>query len=54
MNCRRWRGLFDADGLRAVVAQADGAIALAEGDAHAALDPLRHAFEQWQGPRGTL
>ena len=39
---------FDTDGLRAVVAQADGAIALAEGHAHAALDPLRCAFEQWQ------
>jgi DNA-binding CsgD family transcriptional regulator len=41
--------MFDADGLRAVVAQADGAIALAEGDAQAALDPLRCAFEHWQG-----
>jgi DNA-binding CsgD family transcriptional regulator/tetratricopeptide (TPR) repeat protein len=40
--------VFDTDGLRAVVAQADGAIALAEGHAHAALDPLRRAFEQWQ------
>ena len=39
---------FDTDGLRAVVAQADGAIALVEGHAHAALDPLRCAFEQWQ------
>jgi ATP/maltotriose-dependent transcriptional regulator MalT len=39
---------FDSDVLRAVVAQADGAIALAEGDAQAALDPLRCAFEQWQ------
>lgn len=38
---------FDADGLRAVVLQADGAIALAEGDARGALDPLRRAFEQW-------
>ena len=41
-------GVFDTDGLRAVVAQADGAIALVEGHAHAALDPLRCAFEQWQ------
>jgi DNA-binding CsgD family transcriptional regulator len=40
--------VFDTDGLRAVVAQADGAIALVEGHAHAALDPLRRAFEQWQ------
>ena len=38
---------FDTDGLRAVVVQADGAIALAEGHAQAALDPLRCAFEQW-------
>ena len=41
-------GVFDTDGLRAVVAQADGAIALGEGHAPAALDPLRRAFEQWQ------
>ena len=39
---------FDADALRALVAQADGAIALAGGQAQAALDPLRCAFEQWQ------
>jgi DNA-binding CsgD family transcriptional regulator/tetratricopeptide (TPR) repeat protein len=39
---------FDSDVLRAVVAQTDGAIALADGDARAALDPLRYAFEQWQ------
>jgi DNA-binding CsgD family transcriptional regulator/tetratricopeptide (TPR) repeat protein len=39
---------FDTDVLRAVVAQADGAIALAEGNPHAALDPLRCAFELWQ------
>ena len=39
---------FDTDGLRAVVAQADGAIALVEGHGQAALDPLRCAFEQWQ------
>ena len=39
---------FDSDVLHAVVAQADGAIALAEGHAQAALDPLRCAFEQWQ------
>ena len=45
---RELAGVFDTDGLRAVVAQADGAIALAEGHAHAALDPLRCAFEQWQ------
>jgi DNA-binding CsgD family transcriptional regulator len=39
---------FDTDVLRAVVAQADGAIALAEAHPHAALDPLRHAFELWK------
>jgi DNA-binding CsgD family transcriptional regulator len=39
---------FDTDVLRAVVAQADGALALAEGHAHAALDPLRCAFELWE------
>jgi ATP/maltotriose-dependent transcriptional regulator MalT len=39
---------FDADVLRAVVAQGDGQIALAEGDAQAALDPLRRAFELWE------
>jgi ATP/maltotriose-dependent transcriptional regulator MalT len=38
---------FDADMLRAVVAQADGAIAIAEGNPHAALDPLRDAFDIW-------
>jgi ATP/maltotriose-dependent transcriptional regulator MalT len=39
---------FDTDGLRALVAQADGAIALAEGHAHAALDPLHCAFSLWE------
>jgi DNA-binding CsgD family transcriptional regulator len=39
---------FDSDVLRAVVAQADGAIALAEDDAREALDPLRSAFERWE------
>ena len=39
---------FDADVLRAVASQADGAIALAEGNARAALDPLRCAFELWE------
>ena len=39
---------FDTDVLRAVVAQADGAIAIAEGDARAALDPLRRAFDWWE------
>ncbi len=39
---------FDTDGLRAIIAQADGAIALAEGHAHAALDPLHRAFELWE------
>jgi DNA-binding CsgD family transcriptional regulator len=40
--------VFDTDGLRAVVAQADGAIALGEGHPAAALDPLRRAFDRWQ------
>jgi ATP/maltotriose-dependent transcriptional regulator MalT len=39
---------FDADVLRAVVAQADGAIAIAEGHAQAALAPLRLAFGLWE------
>jgi DNA-binding CsgD family transcriptional regulator len=39
---------FDTDVLRAVVAQADGAIAIAEGRAQAALDPLRCAFGLWE------
>ena len=39
---------FDTDGLRAIIAQADGAIALAEGHAHAALVPLHRAFELWE------
>jgi ATP/maltotriose-dependent transcriptional regulator MalT len=39
---------FDTDVLRAVVAQADGAIATAEGSAIAALDPLRRAFGLWE------
>ena len=39
---------FDTDVLRAVVAQADGAIALADGHPHEALDPLRRAFELWE------
>jgi DNA-binding CsgD family transcriptional regulator/tetratricopeptide (TPR) repeat protein len=39
---------FDTDLLRAVVAQADGAIATAEGRPNAALDPLRRAFSLWQ------
>jgi ATP/maltotriose-dependent transcriptional regulator MalT len=39
---------FDTDVLRATAAQARGAIALAEGDPRAALDPLRSAFGVWQ------
>jgi DNA-binding CsgD family transcriptional regulator len=39
---------FDTDVLRAVVAQADGAIALAEGKPQTALEPLRLAFELWE------
>jgi ATP/maltotriose-dependent transcriptional regulator MalT len=39
---------FDTDALRAIAAQADGAIAIAGGDARAAIDPLRRAFELWE------
>jgi DNA-binding CsgD family transcriptional regulator len=39
---------FDSDVLRAVVAQADGSIALAESRAREAIDPLRYAFERWE------
>jgi ATP/maltotriose-dependent transcriptional regulator MalT len=39
---------FDTDGLHAVAAQAEGAIALAEGRAPAALHPLRCAFDLWR------
>ena len=39
---------LDSDILRAVVAQADGAIALLEDHARAAIDPLRSAFELWE------
>jgi ATP/maltotriose-dependent transcriptional regulator MalT len=45
---RAFAQTFDTDVLRAVVAQADGAIALAEGNPDAALDPLRCAFELWE------
>jgi DNA-binding CsgD family transcriptional regulator len=55
VEARRTRGqlrelahAFDTDVLRAVVAQADGAIAIAEGHAHAALDPLGRAFSLWE------
>jgi DNA-binding CsgD family transcriptional regulator len=39
---------FDTDVLRAMAAQARGAVALAESDARTALAPLRCAFEIWQ------
>jgi len=39
---------FNTDALQAMAAQARGAVALAEGDARAALAPLRRAFEAWQ------
>ena len=39
---------FDSDVLRAMVAQADGEIALAGDRAPEALDPLRSAFERWE------
>ena len=40
--------VFDSDVLRAVVAQADGAIAIAADNVQAAVDPLRLAFELWK------
>jgi DNA-binding CsgD family transcriptional regulator len=39
---------FGTDMLRAMAAQARGAVALAEGEAQQALQPLRYAFEMWQ------
>ena len=39
---------FDTDVLRAVAAQAHGALALGHGDARAAVGPLRRAFELWE------
>jgi DNA-binding CsgD family transcriptional regulator len=39
---------FDTDVLRAVAAQAEGAIAIAKGQTLAALDPLRCAFRFWE------
>jgi ATP/maltotriose-dependent transcriptional regulator MalT len=39
---------FDADALRAVAAYADGAIAVVDGHAQAALDSLQCAFSLWQ------
>jgi DNA-binding CsgD family transcriptional regulator len=39
---------FDADVLRAVVAQIDGEIAIVSGRTDAALEPLRVAFSLWQ------
>jgi DNA-binding CsgD family transcriptional regulator len=41
-------GGFDAAVLGALAAHAAGAVALAEGDAEAALRPLRSAFEAWR------
>jgi DNA-binding CsgD family transcriptional regulator len=38
---------FDTDVLQAMAAHARGAVELAEGDARAALGPLRRAFEVW-------
>jgi ATP/maltotriose-dependent transcriptional regulator MalT len=39
---------FGTDVLHAIAAHARGAVALAEGNAQAALGPLRRAFEVWQ------
>jgi DNA-binding CsgD family transcriptional regulator len=41
--------MLDTDLLRAMSAEAQGAIALAEGDAMAAAGPLRAAFDLWEG-----
>jgi DNA-binding CsgD family transcriptional regulator len=49
--CAELRALaetFDTDVLHALAAQAHGAIALAEGDAAAAVGPLRAAFDRWE------
>jgi DNA-binding CsgD family transcriptional regulator len=40
--------LFDTDVLRAAATQAHGAIAIADGDAAAALQPLHRAFGVWE------
>jgi DNA-binding CsgD family transcriptional regulator len=42
-----------SEALRAMAAHAQGAVALAEGDAHAALSALRSAFELWQALGAT-
>lgn len=39
---------IDTDALRAMAAHGRGAVELAEGDAQAALAPLRRAFDAWQ------
>jgi DNA-binding CsgD family transcriptional regulator len=41
-------GLFGTEVLGAMAAHARGAVRLAEGDARAAVEPLRRAFEVWQ------
>jgi ATP/maltotriose-dependent transcriptional regulator MalT len=49
--CREFEeiaGKFATDVLQAMAAHARGAVALAEGDARAALGPLRRAFEVWR------
>jgi DNA-binding CsgD family transcriptional regulator len=38
---------FDSDVLRALAGQAEGTLALAEGDAGSALGPLRRSFDLW-------
>jgi hypothetical protein len=42
---------FDTEVPRAIAAQACGAVALADGNAKAALGALRRAFEAWRGSR---
>jgi ATP/maltotriose-dependent transcriptional regulator MalT len=49
--CREFEEIakaFATDVLQAMAAHARGAVALAEGDARAALGPLRRAFEVWR------
>ena len=47
-SCREIAADLDAPLLRAVAAQATGAVLLAEGDARAALAALRRAWTAWQ------
>jgi DNA-binding CsgD family transcriptional regulator len=48
LELRSLADTFAADALRAMAAQAQGAVELADGDANAALAPLRRAFDLWE------